>query len=127
MITGEVTANREARIVLVVRGPSGREAQINPVIDTGFTEYLTLSPRLIADLGLPQEDTAETILADGSVVPVTIYRATVVWDGQERAVPVEASQGGSLVGMSMLFGYDLTLRAAEGGPVTIQSIPAAAP
>jgi len=36
VITGVVTADREAVIGLVVRGPAGQEQQIESVVDPGF-------------------------------------------------------------------------------------------
>jgi predicted aspartyl protease len=36
MITGVVTADREAVIRLTVRGPVGQEHEVEAVIDTGF-------------------------------------------------------------------------------------------
>lgn len=36
MITGIVTANREAIIRLMVRGPAGQQQKVEAVIDTGF-------------------------------------------------------------------------------------------
>jgi predicted aspartyl protease len=53
MITGIITAAREAVIRMVVRGPSGHEVTVDAVIDTGFTGWLTLPPALIGTLGLP--------------------------------------------------------------------------
>jgi predicted aspartyl protease len=52
MITGMVNANREATIRLVVSGPSGQQQEIEAIIDTGFTGFLTLPPALIQALGL---------------------------------------------------------------------------
>ncbi len=53
MMTGVVNANREATIRLVVIGPSGQQQEIEAIIDTGFTGFLTLPAVLIAALGLP--------------------------------------------------------------------------
>jgi predicted aspartyl protease len=40
MITGAVTADREAVIRLAVRGPAGQQQQIEAVVDTGFKAAL---------------------------------------------------------------------------------------
>ena len=53
MITGVVNSNREAIIRLVVAGPRGQQQDIEAIIDTGFTGFLTLPPALVAALGLP--------------------------------------------------------------------------
>ena len=52
MIIGVVNGNLEAIIRLVVRGPNGQEDEIEAVIDTGFTGFLTLPPSLIVSPGL---------------------------------------------------------------------------
>ena len=52
MITGTVNANREAIISCGVRGPHGKEREIEAVIDTAFNGFLTLPPQVIAALGL---------------------------------------------------------------------------
>ncbi len=52
MITGVVTANHEATILLVVHGAHGQQETIDAVIDTGFTGSLTLPLMLITALGL---------------------------------------------------------------------------
>jgi predicted aspartyl protease len=45
MIRGTVNASREAVVRLRLRGPTGVEAEIDAIIDTGFTETLTLPAR----------------------------------------------------------------------------------
>jgi hypothetical protein len=53
MITGVVNPNREAIIRLMVAGPGGQQQDIEAIINTGFTGFLTLPPALVAALGLP--------------------------------------------------------------------------
>jgi hypothetical protein len=50
MITGLVRGG-EARIRLTVRGPRGREEQVEAVVDTGYTAWLTLLRPAVAALG----------------------------------------------------------------------------
>src|SRR5947209_6602282 len=84
-----------------------REEEIEAAIDTGFNRYLTLPPAVIARLGLPFEVSTRVMLADGRVVPMDYYRVTVVWDGRDRDILVLAAESAPLVGMSLLYGYDL--------------------
>jgi predicted aspartyl protease len=44
MISGIVTADREAIVRLHLRGTSGLGVDVEAVLDTGFTEYLSLPP-----------------------------------------------------------------------------------
>lgn len=67
MITGVVNSEREAIIHLVVRGPNGQEREIEAVIDTGFTGFLTLPFSLILSLGLIWRGQAQATLGDGSL------------------------------------------------------------
>ena len=52
MITGSVNAYREPIIGLTIRGPIGKEMEVEAVIDTGFNGSLSLPSSLIALLGL---------------------------------------------------------------------------
>jgi clan AA aspartic protease len=123
MITGVVNANREATIRLVVIGPSGQQQEIEAIIDTGFTGFLTLPAVLIAALGLPWLCRQPGILADGSVDVFDVYTATVLWDGQSRTVEVEAADAEPLVGMSLLDHHSLRIDVLAGGVVTITALP----
>jgi predicted aspartyl protease len=86
MITGAVNAHREATIRLAISGSGGQQQEIEAIIDTGFTAYLTLPPILVQALGLAWLCRQPGILADGSVEVFDVYIATVLWDGQPRTV-----------------------------------------
>jgi clan AA aspartic protease len=123
VISGEVTPYREATIDLSLQGASGVEVEVEAVLDTGFTDYLTLPAALIGTLQLPYLDSAEFTLADGSILSMKIYRVTVLWDGNPRSIPVLEADGGPLVGMSLLYGSRLTVDVLDGGRVTIEPVP----
>lgn len=122
MITGQVTSDREAVIPVDVRGAEERQEDFEAALDTGFTEYLTLSPEIIARLGLKQVHTAQVVLGDGSEVQIPVYRAEVLWHDHWRLIYVHATEGGALVGMSLLYGSVLRIRVIDGGEVTIEPI-----
>jgi clan AA aspartic protease len=123
MITGVVTASLQAIIRLTVRGPEGQEQEVEAVIDTGFDGTLTLPPALIAALGLALRRRGRALLADGSESLFDIYEATVVWDGEPRRIAVDEADIDPLVGMSLLYGYELIVQAVESGSVMIQPLP----
>jgi clan AA aspartic protease len=123
MITGVVTASLQAIIRLTVRGPEGQEREVEAVIDTGFDGTLTLPPALIAALGLAWHRRGRALLADGSESLFDIYEATVVWDGEPRRIAVDEADIDPLVGMSLLYGYELIVQAVESGSVIIQPLP----
>jgi clan AA aspartic protease len=123
MITGVVNANREATIRLVVIGSNGQQQEIEVIIDTGFTGFLTLPIELVAALGLSWLCRQPGILADGSVDFFDVYVARVIWDGQLRTVEVEAADTEPLVGMSLLDRHSLRIDVLSGGVVTITALP----
>jgi clan AA aspartic protease len=122
MITGVVTASRHAIIRLTVHGPEGQEQEITAVIDTGFDGTLTLPPALIATLGLVWRRRGRALLADGSDSLFDIYEAVVAWDGESRRIAVDEADIDPLVGMSLLYGYELTVQVIDGGTVIIQPL-----
>jgi clan AA aspartic protease len=122
VIVGSVNSYREAIIRLVVSGPLGQEQEIDAVVDTGFTGFLTLPLSLIATLNLPFRRRGRAVLADGSESLFDIYEARVLWDGQPRRVAIDAVDTDSLVGMALLSGYELTIQAVVGGRVSIKAI-----
>jgi clan AA aspartic protease len=122
MITGIVTAVREAVIDLVVRGQDGREEEIQAVIDTGFDGSLTLPAKFINSLGLPWRRRGRSLLADGNESLFDIYEATVIWDGKPRRIAVDEVDIVPLVGMSLLYGCELTIKIIENGSVLIKPL-----
>lgn len=120
MIVGHVTSTPEAVVPLEVRGPDGRRAQVNAIVDTGFTDYLTLPTTTISDLRLVPIDTLECQLADGRTVALQSFQATVMWDGEPREVLALAADGEPLLGMSLLYGSRLVINVMAGRDLTIE-------
>jgi len=117
MIAGQVQF-REPAITVSVLGDDGRFIG-KGVIDTGFSGYLALPKHVVDSLDLAFHVDLEGTLADGSVVMVKSYRANVEWDGATRTIVAIATEGGLLVGMAMMDGYDLNVEVTEGGTVTL--------
>lgn len=123
MISGLVNANREPIIRFVAVGSNGQEQEIEAIIDTGFTGFLTLPFSLIVALGLSWLCRQPGILADGRVEFFDVFVATVIWDGQPRTVEVEAANTEPLVGMSLLDRHSLRIDVFPGGVVTVTPLP----
>ena len=123
MIAGMVNANREATRRCMVSGSQGHQQEIEAIIDTGFTGFLTLPPLLVTTLGLSWLCRQPGMLADGRVEYFDVYVATVIWDGQPRTVEVEAADTEPLVGMSLLEHHALRIDVLTGGMVTITALP----
>lgn len=122
MIVG-IVQGREALIRLTVRGARGRLQQVEAVVDSGYTGWLTLSPTIIAALDLRWQTFGRGILADGSVSAFDVYRATVVWDGRVRPVFVDEFDATPLIGMALLRGYEYKMQVRARGQVTIERLP----
>ena len=121
MIEGMVNAAYEPVVVLAVQGPSGQASEIEAIIDTGFTGFLTVTPALATELGLPLEGTSRATLADGSEVTFDVYDVAVLWDGRPRYVLADAADTTPLVGMRMLDRHNLNIDVEDGGRVIIQA------
>jgi predicted aspartyl protease len=62
-------------------------------------------------------------LADGTESVFDIYEAIVDWDGKARRIAVDEAETFPLVGMSLLEGYELTVKVGPGGNVTLRALP----
>ena len=121
MIEGVVNSAYEAVIPLSLRGPAGQAQEVEAVIDTGFTGFVTLPPSLAAELGLVFMGTSEATLADGSEVSFDAYDVTVLWEGQPRDVLIDEADTTPLVGMLLLDRHNLNIDVESGGRVLIQA------
>lgn len=127
MIRGAVDPRLEAVVRLRVRGPGGAEADVDAVIDTGFTSALTLPPAVAAALGLVRQSGGSALLADGTVRPFDIYAAEIDWGGTWRPVLAWVVGAETLLGMGLLTGHQLRIEAVPGGAVEITPLPGGRP
>jgi clan AA aspartic protease len=122
MIHGVVSRNREAAISLVVVNENRQTKLITAVIDTGYTGFLSLPSEIITELNLSWTGIDRGTLGDGSEVTFEVYAAKVIWDGEYRDIPINEAETDPLVGISLLYGYDLHIQTVEGGSVTIKQL-----
>ena len=122
MIEGTVNAANEAVVSLPIRGPAGQAGNVEAVVDTGFTRFLTLPLATVEELELVFRGVTRVILADGSETNLDVYGVTVLWDGQPREVVAYASDTTPLIGMSLLHRHNLNVDVEDGGRVLIQAI-----
>jgi clan AA aspartic protease len=123
MMTGKVTALREATIPLMVTGPGQHWQAVDTVLDTGFNGFLTLPSHLVRTLQLSFVGNRRATLADGSTVVLDLYLATILWHGQEREVLVLQAEGGPLMGMALLYGNRVVFHVVDDGDVLIEPWP----
>jgi clan AA aspartic protease len=123
MMTGRVTALREATIHLTVAGPGPHRHVVEAVLDTGFNGFLTLPSSVVQALHLPFAGYRRATLADGSTVVLDLYLATVLWHEQEREILVLQAEGGPLMGMALLDGSRVVVHVVDDGDVLIEPWP----
>ena len=125
MITGIVNFHHEPTISLALLQAATQEQSqaVEAILDTGFSGSLTLPRGVIDTLGLAFRSRGSAELADGSEIQFDIFAATVLWDGSPRSILVEAAETDSLLGMSLLYGHEIRIRAVDGGLVTVERLP----
>ncbi|MDE0039365.1 MAG: clan AA aspartic protease [Gammaproteobacteria bacterium] len=121
MTAGVVNSAYEAVVTLSLQSPAGQSREIETVVDTGFTGYLTLPPALVRDLALPYVTSGWATLADGSEVSFDTYQVTVLWEGQPKEVFADEADTTPLIGMLLMDGCDLSIHVRNGGRVLIQA------
>ena len=122
MMTGIVTAQREAVLRLTLYDANGQEHTHDAVVDTGYNGTLTLPPTGIATLGLRWHRAGRAILADGSESRFNVYKGVVLWDGQPITIRIDELDADSLVGMSLMYGDELVLPVIDGATFTLRGI-----
>lgn len=126
-IRGTVGSRREAVLRLRVFGPTGAAAEVDALVDTGYTGTLILPDTVIAALELHARAGGRVTLADGSERDHRNYTAAVEWDGKPRRVIVSAVGDEPLIGMKLLAGYELRVEVTPGGAVEVRPLPAPPP
>ena len=122
MLTGRVNSRLEAIVRLWIRGPEDRILEIDVLIDTGFSGFLSLPPDMIASLGLLLHGETVGTLADGTKGLFPIYRAIISWHGQARATFVSAIENHPLLGMGVLYDSEIFMQVVDGGEVVVQEL-----
>jgi clan AA aspartic protease len=120
MMTGKVL-RLHALVPIVFHLPNRPELALEFVVDTGFTDQLTLPVEAIDAMGLPLLSLVPADLADGSTVEMRMHGATILWNGKEREVRVLAAGRRPLLGTALLDGFDLFVQFREEGQVVIHS------
>jgi clan AA aspartic protease len=122
MMTGIVNASGEAVLRVVVGDLATQRIVVDALIDTGYTGNLTLPPSTIAALNLPWRGSEEGVLGDGSTQMFDVYSATIIWDGEFRTIKVNESDTDPLLGVGLLYGYEVCIQTISGGTVTVKAL-----
>ena len=122
MIAGRVLVSGEAVVTVVVRGPGGRTARVEAMVDTGFNEQLTLPPWVVERLGLTFEEEAYYTLADGARSGTRVFRGEIEWHGTWREIMIVEIESDALLGMGAMCGCNLNIDVMHGGHVEIRPL-----
>ena len=87
-----------------------------------FDGWLSLPPDFIAALGLRWQRFGRAVLADGSESVFNIYRGVVLWDGQPQTILIYEMDAEPLIGMSLMYGYELVLPVLDGATFSLRRI-----
>lgn len=120
MIRGAVNDRLEPMVVLEISNGDGRFQPIEALLDTGFTQDLTLPPAAVARLGLEYVERMPITLADNRRIEASAHKGFVNWFGKIRRIDVIAAEGLPLLGMNLLADCKITIRARPGGEVAIE-------
>ena len=102
---------------------AGKDPKVVPtLVDTGFTEWLSLPPELIGELGLKLLDNEQLNFANAAAASVDVYEAVVFWCGQWHEIRIHELPNHPLLGMEMLRSGKLELFAQDGGEVMVEAI-----
>ena len=121
MMTGSVS-DRHALLPITFRLPGRPDLTIEFIVDTGFTGALALPPSAIAALTIPYVGEQTANLANDAQVELSLYSATILWNGVEQEVRVLATGRRPLVGTSLLDGQELLVQFADRGLVTVDPL-----
>jgi clan AA aspartic protease len=103
----------QLRALITIPVASSRESsrqEITAWVDTAFNGGLVIPQKLIGQLGLAQESSAEAVLADGKCVELETYACYFDWFGDCFATQVIANDGEfPLLGTMLLDGRSLTI------------------
>ena len=121
MISGQVI-QRQAILPVTFRLSGHPNLTLDFVVDTGFTEFLTLPLAAVKAMRLPYRYKHSAYLADGSTTRMPIHTATILWNGIERQVSVLATGRRPLLGTALLDNQELCVQFRESGLVSVETL-----
>ena len=122
MIRGALNERLEPMVAVEISNGDGQYQPVNALMDTGFSQHLTLPPDTVERLGLKRVDRIPMTLADDRDIQVSVHEGFVKWLGQILQISVIAIDGPSMLGMSMLAKCKVTFNAQEGSELLIEEI-----
>ncbi len=110
-MNGFVDEDWRALVKIQIGAPEMRATkEVTVWVDTAFNGSLVLPESIVEELVLPQQSTAEAILADGKKVELATFGSSIKWFGKTYVTQVttNVSQYG-LLGTTLLQGRKLVV------------------
>ena len=105
---------------MAVAGPSMEFWEVEVVIDTGFSGWLTLPEVAIRELNLRLYQNRQVRIANDQVIWMPTFEAVAQWQGRQIDILVYQTENPRpLLGTAMLEHCRLTVDMQEGGPVAV--------
>jgi len=108
-------------ITLTLTGESD-STEVDFVIDTGYTGFLSLPKTTLRSLGAIEEGVSYLVLADGTYRRCLLYTVSVEWGESEREVQVAALDDDPLLGIGLMQEFHLHIEVTEGGSVVLEAL-----
>ena len=121
-IVEEVGGGLYAYAEVLLRGPSGREARLYALVDTGYNAYVSVPSEIVNHLGLSPLGTDDVILANAGTETAGIFVGEVSWGRQSINVPVHQIGDEPTIGTALLRDHKLSIDFAPDGDVQIYPI-----
>lgn len=118
-MNGSVNESLEAVLPIMLLDRQGQAFEVDAVIDTGATNWLTLPLEIIEELNLLPLDQEQVTLADGQIIDCKTYSCQMPWFGSVRTVQVVELNSDPLLGMKLLEGNRLDIDVRPGGEVAV--------
>ena len=120
MIRGVLNDRLQLMVAVEISDGDGPFQPVEALLDTGFSEDLTLPQDLVARLGLKRVNRIPVTLAGDHQIQVSTHDGYVKMFGQVRRINVLAMEGQPLLGMTLLAGCKITIHARPGGEALIE-------
>lgn len=104
MIQGIFRDSGEIFFPIDVLDHHGESHTFTALLDTGYTGFLTLTPEIIAALGLTFEEESAVRVGDGTVQTFRRYNGSLIWAGRPIGAFIHAVSGIPVVGTRALLG-----------------------
>ena len=107
---------------LDIAGPKGDQEHVTALVDTGFTEWLTLPPETIEQLGLNR--VSEETLTFGNLTrqAIDVYEVHIFWISEWFTVLAHELPGEPAIGMELLRGHRLEFDALRDADVDVEPV-----